>query len=87
MNAVGRPPRVAVIDKTGPEESAQWVDAFLGTGGAPHKVKLAQVVKIQKWIMEQYNEHGRLTPIDDEELEEQVRVHLPDMYAKYRLRA
>ena len=82
-----RPPRVAITDKTGTDGIAWWVNDFLGTRGTPDEVKLTQVVKIQKWVMEQYNEHGRMTPIGDEELEEQVRVHLPELYAKYRLHA
>ncbi len=81
-----RPPRVAITDKTGTDGIAWWVNDFLGTRNGEDEVKLTQVVKIQKWVMEQYNQHGRLTPIGDEELEEQVRVHLPDLYAKYRLR-
>lgn len=81
-----RPPRVAITDKTGTDGIAWWVNDFLGTKGTPDEVTLTDVVKIQKWIMEQYNVQGRLTPIGDEELESQVRVHLPDLYAKYRLR-
>ena len=34
--------------------------------------------------MEQYNVHGRLTAISDEELEERVRIHLPELYQKYK---
>jgi len=77
-----RPPRVAITDKTGTDGIALWVNEFLGARGTPEEVKLTQVVKIQKWIMDQYNVHGRLTAISDQELEQQVRMHLPDLYNK-----
>ena len=77
-----RPPRVAITDKTGTDGIAVWVNDFLGTKGTPDQVKLTKVVKIQKWVMEQYDTHGRLTAISDEELQEQVRTHLPELYAK-----
>ena len=40
--------------------------------GTPDEVKLTRIVKIQKWVMDEYNERGRLTAISDEELEERV---------------
>ena len=79
-----RPPKVAITDKTGTDGIAVWVNEFLGTRGTPDEVKLTRIVKIQKWVMEQYNAHGRLTAISDEELEEQVRTHLPELWAKYK---
>jgi len=77
---LNRPPRVAITDKTGTDGVAIWVNDFLGTRGKPNEVKLTQVVRIQKWIMEQYNVGGRQSAISDEELEDQVRTHLPDLY-------
>jgi len=82
-----RPPGVAITDKTGTDGIALWVNEFLGIRGTPAEVKLTQIVEIQKWVMEQYNVHGRLTAISDEELEQQVRTHLPDLYAKRTARA
>lgn len=79
---LNRPPRVAITDKTGTDGIAIWVNDFLGTRGTPNEVKLTQVVKIQKWVMDQYNEHGRMSSITDEELEQQVKLHLPDQYAR-----
>ena len=70
--------------QTGTDGIAVWVNEFLGTRGTPHEVKLTQIVKIQKWVMDQYNEHGRLTAISDAELAEQVRTHLPKLYAKHK---
>ena len=37
--------------------------------------------------MDQYEVHGRLSAITDEELEEQVKEHLPDHYAQRIRRA
>jgi len=34
--------------------------------------------------MDQYNVHGRLSAITDEELAEQVRLRLPELYAKHK---
>jgi isopropylmalate/homocitrate/citramalate synthase len=81
---LNRPPRVAITDKTGTDGIALWVNDFLGTKGRPDEVKLTHVVAIQKWVMEQYNVHGRLSTISDEELEQQVRTHLPELYAKHK---
>jgi len=81
---LNRPPKVAITDKTGTDGIALWVNQFLGTKGTPDEVKLTKIVKIQKWVMDQYNVHGRLTAISDEELEEQVSMHLPDLFAKYK---
>jgi isopropylmalate/homocitrate/citramalate synthase len=78
---LNRPPRVAITDKTGTDGIAIWVNDFLGTRGTAQEVKLTQVVKIQKWVMDQYNVHGRLSAISDEELAEQVKTHLPELYA------
>ena len=86
LTLLGRPPRVAITDRTGTDGIAVWVNDFLGTKGTPDEVKLTKVYKIQQWVMEQYNNHGRLTTISDEELEEQVQTHLPDLYAKYKAR-
>ncbi len=81
---LNRPPRVAITDKTGTDGIAVWVNDFLGTKGTPEEVKLTSVFKIQKWVMDQYNVHGRLSTISDEELADQVKTHLPELYAKYR---
>jgi isopropylmalate/homocitrate/citramalate synthase len=78
---LNRPPRVAITDKTGTDGIALWVNEFLGVKGTPGEVKLTDVVKIQKWVMDQYNVHGRLSAISDEELEQQVKLHLAERYA------
>jgi len=42
------------------------------------------VVKIQRWVMDQYEKEGRMSSITDEELEEGVKLTLPEQYQKYR---
>jgi isopropylmalate/homocitrate/citramalate synthase len=84
LTLLDRPPRVAITDRTGTDGIAVWVNEFLGVKGTPDEVKLTKVYKIQQWVMEQYNSHGRLTAISDEELADQVRTHLPDLYAKHK---
>lgn len=81
---LNRPPKVAITDKTGTDGIALWVNDFLGVKGTPDEVRLTQIVQIQKWVMEQYNVHGRLSSISDAELEEQVSLWLPELYARCR---
>jgi hypothetical protein len=39
-----------------------------------------KVHKIARWVLDQYEVEGRMSAITDEELEEQVRTHLPNPY-------
>jgi len=78
---LGRPPKVAITDKSGIDGVKHWVNEFFGlTGG--DRLTVIDVVKIGRWVDDQYKKHGRMTSISDTELEEQVKLHLPDMYAK-----
>ncbi len=79
----GRPPRVAITDKTGVDGVALWVNEFLGLKGNDRLSKI-RVHKIARWVMDQYEVHGRMSAITDEELEEQVKINLPDRYATYQ---
>jgi hypothetical protein len=63
-----------------------WVNDFLSLKGTGREVRKVDAFKIQEWVMKQYNEHGRLSSITDEELEEQVKIHLPDLYAESKER-
>lgn len=82
---LGRPPRVAITDKSGTDGVALWVNEFLGLEG-DKRLSLTKVVKIQRWVMNQYEKEGRLTAISEEELEEQVELHFPELYAQARSR-
>ena len=78
---LGRPPRVAITDKSGTDGIALWVNDFLGLKGK-ERLTLSKVAPIQRWVMDQYEKEGRLTAISDEELEEQVRIHFPELYER-----
>jgi len=58
-----------------------WVNDFLALKGDQH-LTVMKVAKIQRWVMDQYEKHGRLTAISNEELEEQVKQHFPDLYKR-----
>ena len=79
----GRPPRVAITDKTGVDGVALWVNEFLGLKGKDRLSKI-KVHRIARWVMDQYEVHGRMSAITDEELETQVKNNLPDQYATYQ---
>jgi isopropylmalate/homocitrate/citramalate synthase len=74
---LGVPPRVAITDKSGVDGIVVWVNEFLGLRGAERLNKL-KVHKIARWVMDQYEVHGRTTAITSEEMAEQVRIHLPE---------
>ena len=76
----GRPPRVAITDKTGVDGVALWVNEFLGLKGKDRLSKI-KVHRIARWVLDQYEVDGRMSAITDEELEEQVKAHLPEHYA------
>ncbi len=80
---LGRPARVAITDKTGVDGIVVWANDFFGIKGTPDELGKLDVFKIQKWVMAQYNEGGRLTTISEEELEAQAKEHLPELCAKY----
>ena len=79
----GRPPRVAITDKTGVDGVALWVNEFLGLKGDDRLSKI-KVHKVARWVMDQYEVHGRMSAVTDEELEEQVKINLPDRYAIFQ---
>ena len=79
----GRPPRVAITDKTGVDGVALWVNEFLGLKGDDRLSKI-KVHKVARWVMDQYEVHGRMSAVTDEELEEQVKINLPDRYAAFQ---
>jgi len=78
---LGRPPKVAITDKSGTDGIALWANNFLGLEGK-ERLTLTKVARIQRWVMDQYEKEGRLTAISEEELEEQVRLHFPDLYRR-----
>jgi isopropylmalate/homocitrate/citramalate synthase len=78
---LNRPPRVMITDKSGVDGVALWVNEFFGLKGDERAGKTA-IVKIARWVRDQYDVHGRLTSISEEELIEQAKIHLPEHFNK-----
>jgi isopropylmalate/homocitrate/citramalate synthase len=83
---LGRPPRVAITDKSGVDGIVLWVNNFLGLEG-DEKLKKVNVHKIARWVMDQYEIDNRTSAITDDELAEQVRVHLPEHHSRHCARS
>jgi len=78
---LGRPPRVSITDKSGADGVTLWVNDFLGlTGDA--RINKIKCHKVARWVMDQYELHGRLTAISDQEMEAKVRELLPEYCGK-----
>jgi len=73
---LNRPPQVAITDKSGVDGIVFWVNNHLGLEGDDRLSKI-KVHKIARWVLDQYEQEGRITAISNEELAEQVRLHLP----------
>ena len=80
---LNRPPRVAITDKTGVDGVAVWVNDFFGLRG-DDRISKIKVHKVARWVLDQYEQEGRLTSISDEELETKVEELMPKMWAKYK---
>ncbi len=76
---LNRPPRVAITDKSGTDGVALWVNEFLGLKG-DRQLTVMKVAKIQRWVMDQYEKESRLSTISDEEMQQQVKLHFPELY-------
>ncbi|MGQ9610720.1 MAG: 2-isopropylmalate synthase [bacterium] len=76
---LNRPPRVAITDKSGVDGVALWVNEYLNLKNE-NKVSKTAVAKIARWVKDQYDVHGRITAISDEEMIEQVKIHLPEYF-------
>jgi len=79
---LGRPPRVALTDKSGVDGVAHWVNEFFGLKGDARISKI-KVHKIARWVIDQYEVEGRMTAISDEELEAKVKELMPKYWEKY----
>jgi isopropylmalate/homocitrate/citramalate synthase len=80
-NLLNRPPRVSITDKTGADGVYYWVNGYLGLEGS-ERIRKTKMVKIMRWVKDQYDVHGRTTAISYEEMEEQVKKHLPEHYER-----
>lgn len=80
---LGRPPRVAITDKSGADGTTIWINDFFGLQGDARLNKI-KCHKVCRWVLNQYEVEKRLTAISDEELETQVRELMPEQWAKYK---
>lgn len=78
---LNKTPQISITDKSGVDGVALWVNEFLGLSGE-NRINKAKIVRIARWVNDQYEVYGRDTGISDEELEEQVKIHLPQFYKK-----
>jgi len=80
---LGRPPRVAITDKSGADGVAHWLNEFFGLKG-DDRINKIRVHKLARWVIDQYDEEGRLTAISDQELEAKAKEFFPDYWEKYK---
>lgn len=78
---LGSPPKVSITDKSGTDGVVLWVNEFLGLKG-DERLRKTKLVKIMRWVKEQYDTHGRTTAISSDEMEEQVKKYLPEHYER-----
>ena len=83
---LGRPPRVALTDKSGADGVAHWVNEFFELKGEDRISKI-KCHKLARWVMDQYEVEGRMTAISDEELEAKVQELMPAYWEKYKAAA
>ena len=75
---LGRPTQVAITDKSGADGVMLWANKFLGFEGDERLSKI-KLVKLCRYVVDEYD-NGRTTAISEDELIEQFRIHLPDLY-------
>lgn len=80
---LGRPPRVAITDKSGADGVAHWINEFFGLKG-DDRINKIRVHKLARWVIDQYDVEGRLTAISDQELEAKAKEFYPDYWEKYK---
>ncbi|MEW6201952.1 MAG: histone-lysine N-methyltransferase, partial [bacterium] len=77
---LNRPPAVMITDKSGTAGIAHWVNDYLKL--EPHS-RISKrdpgVLKINKWVQEQYKS-GRITGISFDEMLEQAEIYLPEYF-------
>ncbi len=76
---LNRPPSILVTDKSGISGILYWIQTQTDLDGARLSKSHPGVVNIRDWIDEQYQQ-GRTTSISAEEMQHQVRKHLPHLF-------
>ncbi len=57
------------------------MNKYLGLNG-DDRLKRTKLVKVSRWVTDQYEVEGRTTAISDREMSALVKEHLPEHYAK-----
>jgi len=76
---LNRPPSVSITDKSGISGILYWIETQTDLNGDRLSKSHPGVVNIRDWIDEQYAD-GRTTSISSEEMQHQVRKHLPHLF-------
>ena len=76
-----RPPEVVVTDKSGADGVHLWVNNFLNLHGKD-AIRKTKLIKIMRWVTDQYDVEKRTTAISDREMADLVREHLPEEYER-----
>jgi len=74
-----RPTEVALTDKSGSDGAALWVNNYLGLKDKS-RLKKTKLVKIMRWVTDQYDVENRTTSISNRELVDLVKKFLPEEY-------
>jgi len=80
---LGRPPRVAITDKSGADGVVHWVNEFFGLK-ENDRINKIKIHRLARWVIDQYEQEGRLTAISDQELAAKAKEFYPDYWAKYK---
>jgi isopropylmalate/homocitrate/citramalate synthase len=80
---LGRPPRVAITDKSGADGTTIWINDFFGLKG-DDRISKIKCHKVCRWVLDQYEVDKRLTAISDAELEAKVKELMPKQWAQYK---
>ncbi|MDP7163347.1 MAG: hypothetical protein QF792_07645, partial [Phycisphaerae bacterium] len=80
---LGIPPRVAITDKSGTDGVVHWVNEFFGLKGTD-RINKIKIHRLARWVIDQYDEEGRLTAISDQELEAKTKELMPEYWNKYK---
>jgi hypothetical protein len=70
---------VAITDKSGVDGVAKWVNEHLAQKGQ-ERLRKAKVGRIARWVRDQYEKHGRITAISDEEMVQMCKKYLPEYF-------
>lgn len=78
---LNRPLTIHITDKSGVAGVAHWINSHFASAAKERIEKThPAVAKINKWVIKQYDD-GRVTSLSEEEIEHQLRVHMPELFA------